>query len=64
MKEVEDQRELEKIEHERALFDFDEDINDLEKVEERYPADTTADAPAMHPLAERILKQREQDKQV
>ena len=28
----------EKMEHERALFDFDQDIDELEKVEERYPA--------------------------
>ena len=28
----------EKIEHEKALFDFDQDIDDLEEVEERYPA--------------------------
>lgn len=25
-------------EHDKALFDFDQDIDDLEKVEERYPA--------------------------
>lgn len=28
----------EKEDHERALFDFDQDIDELEKVEERYPA--------------------------
>ena len=26
------------LEHDRALFDFDEDINNLEEVKERYPA--------------------------
>jgi hypothetical protein len=27
-----------KLEHEKALFDFDQDIDDLEQVAERYPA--------------------------
>ena len=36
--------------HEKALFDFDEEINDLETVEDRYPVIT----PAM--MAEEISK--------
>lgn len=32
-----EEREYEKLQHEKALFDFDEDVNDLDIVEERYP---------------------------
>ena len=28
----------EKLQHEKALFDFDEEVNDLDVVEDRYPA--------------------------
>lgn len=30
-------KQREAIEHEKALFDFDEDINQLDKVQDRYP---------------------------
>ena len=36
-KKIVDDRYKEALEHEKALFDFDENINDLELVEERYP---------------------------
>jgi hypothetical protein len=32
-----EKKKQEKIEHEKALFDFDNEINELEGVEERYP---------------------------
>lgn len=34
-----------KLEHEKALFDFDQDIDDLEEVEERYPAQLSIASP-------------------
>lgn len=33
-----DQKAQEKLQHEKALFDFDEEVNDLDIVEDRYPA--------------------------
>ena len=34
---MENQKKEEAIEHEKALFDFDHEINDLDTVAERYP---------------------------
>ena len=36
-KQTKDNRYQEALEHEKALFDFDEGVNDLEMVEDRYP---------------------------
>lgn len=35
------EKRQEAIEHEKTLFDFDEDVNQLEGVEERYPPNFT-----------------------